>query len=57
MLDEDFSWTDRSGKTPRKNELLTELKTVASEPDVDRRREIMGDGGDARESPDRVSEC
>jgi ketosteroid isomerase-like protein len=42
LLDEEFSWTDRSGKTRKKNEILEELKTLASEPDVDKETRDFG---------------
>jgi hypothetical protein len=42
LLDEEFSWTDRSGKTRKKNEILAELKMLASEPDVDKETRDFG---------------
>lgn len=42
LVDEEFSWTDRSGKTLKKDEVLGELKTLASEPEVDKETRDYG---------------
>ena len=42
LLDEEFSWTDHRGKTLKKNEILPELKTLASVPDVDQETRDFG---------------
>lgn len=42
LLDDEFSWTDCSGKTLKKDEILAELKTSASEADVDKETRDFG---------------
>ncbi len=36
LLDDEFTWTDRTGKTRSKSEILPDLKTLAAETDTDR---------------------